>query len=192
MCKPWYLCSNLCYLSRTICRETKSKFSTRWSSHRSNWNRPNCEIDENNKDKVALLQHVSEFHGNVNKPPIHEAYIITFVEANSLSLDFCEDKWYHKLNAQINIQSMILPPVWYSFCFSAAERRCISVLQTVVVFHISRPVCRDFCLRQSELFHHARRDLVATTPKMHIYWIITLNVSSYLRSLALQIVTFTR
>ena len=38
-----------------ICHEqyveqTKNKFSTRWSSHRSNWNRPNCEIDENNKD----------------------------------------------------------------------------------------------------------------------------------------------
>ena len=98
MRKPWYLCSDLCYLPRTICRETKNKFSTRWPSHRSNWSRPNCEIDENNKDKVALLQHVSEIHGNVNKPPIHEVYIVTFVEeANSLSLDLCEDKWYHKL-----------------------------------------------------------------------------------------------
>ena len=30
------------------------------------------------------------------KPPIHEAYIVTIVEdPNSLSLDFCEDKWYH-------------------------------------------------------------------------------------------------
>ena len=40
-------------------RQTKNKFSTRWSSHRSNWNRPNCEIDENNKDKVVLLRHFS-------------------------------------------------------------------------------------------------------------------------------------
>jgi len=39
-------------------------------------------------------------------------YIVTFVEEpNSLYLDFCEDKWYHKLNAQINIQNMILPRV---------------------------------------------------------------------------------
>jgi len=61
---------------------------------------------------VALLRHISEFHGKVNKPPIHEAYIVTFIEEpNPLSLDFCEDKWYHKLNAQINIQNMILPRV---------------------------------------------------------------------------------
>jgi len=87
-------------------------FSMRWSSHRSNWNRPNCEFDENNKDKVALVRHFSESHGNVNKPPIHEAYTVTFVEEpNSLSLDFCEDKWYHRLDAQINIQNMILPRV---------------------------------------------------------------------------------
>jgi len=93
-------------------RQTKNKFSTRWSSHRSNWNRPNCETDENNKDKVALLRHFSESHGDVNKPPIHEAYTITFVaEPNSLFLDLCEDKWYHKLNAKINIQNMILPRV---------------------------------------------------------------------------------
>jgi len=93
MRKLWYLGSDLCYLPRAICRQTKNKFSTRWSSHRSNWNRPNCEIDENNKDKVALSGHFSEFHGNVNKPQIHEAYTVTFVEQpNSLSLDFCEDK----------------------------------------------------------------------------------------------------
>jgi len=76
-----------------ICQEqyvgqTKNKFSTRRSSHRSNWNRPNCEIDENNKDKVALLRHFSEFHGGVNRPPIHDAYTVTFVEEpNSLSFD---------------------------------------------------------------------------------------------------------
>jgi len=37
----------------------------------SNWNRPNCEVDENNKDKVALLRHFSESHGDVNKPPMY-------------------------------------------------------------------------------------------------------------------------
>ena len=100
-----------------ICHEqyvgqTKNKFSMRWSSHHSKWNRPNCEFDENNKDKVALLRHFSESHGNISKPPIHEAYTVTFVEeTNSLSLDFFEDKCYHKLNAQINIQNMIFPRI---------------------------------------------------------------------------------
>jgi len=73
-----------------ICHEqyigqSKNKFSTRWSSHRSNWNRPNCEINESNKDNVALLLHFPESHGDVNKPPIHEAYTVTFAEEpNSL------------------------------------------------------------------------------------------------------------
>ena len=97
-----------------ICNEqhvgqTKNKFYTRWSSHRSNWNRPNCEIDENNKDKVALLRHFSEFHDDVNRPPT--PYSVTFVEEPNSLLDFCEDKWHHKLKAQINIQKMILPRV---------------------------------------------------------------------------------
>jgi len=51
-------------------RQTKNKFSMRWSSHRSNWNRLNCEFHENNKDKVVLLRHFSESHGDVSKPPM--------------------------------------------------------------------------------------------------------------------------
>ena len=91
--------------------QTKNKFSTRWSSHRNNWNRPNCEIDGITKIS-GLVTALSELHGDVNRAPIHEAYTITFVEEpNSLSLDFCEDKLYHKLNAQINIQNMILPHI---------------------------------------------------------------------------------
>jgi len=73
--------------------ETKNKFSKRWSLHYSNWNRPNCEIDENNKDRSALSWHYSVFHSNVNKTLIHGAYTVTFVEQpNFLSLNFCEDK----------------------------------------------------------------------------------------------------
>jgi len=65
----------------------------RWSSHRGNWNRPNCEFDENNKDKVAVLRHFAESHGDVSKPLIHEACTVAFIEEpNSYSLDFCEDK----------------------------------------------------------------------------------------------------
>jgi len=52
--------------------------------------RPNCKTDE---DEVALSRHHALFHGTVNKPPIHEAYTVTFVEqSNFHSLNKCEDK----------------------------------------------------------------------------------------------------
>jgi len=37
---------------------------------------------------------------------------ILVLKHHYLEVDMCEDKWYHKRNAQINIQSMILPRVW--------------------------------------------------------------------------------
>ena len=90
--------------------QTKNKFFKRWSAHRSNWTRPNCKNYKNKE--VALSRNYALFHGNVNKPPIHEAYIITFVEQpNFHSLNICEDKWYNQLDAQRNIHSMILPCV---------------------------------------------------------------------------------
>jgi len=61
---------------------------------------------------MALSRHYSENHGTINKSPLHEAYTVSFVEQRSChSLDMCENKWYHLLDAQINIQSMILPHV---------------------------------------------------------------------------------
>jgi len=61
---------------------------------------------------MALLRHFSEFHDDVNRPPTHQVYTVALVEELvCLSLGFCKDKWYHKLNAQINIQNMILPHV---------------------------------------------------------------------------------
>ena len=43
---------------------------------------------------------------------IHRAVTVTFVEQPSChSLDICENKWYHLIDAQINIQNMILPHV---------------------------------------------------------------------------------
>jgi len=84
---------------------SKNKFYNRWRAHRNNWNRPNCGIDENNKDKVALSRHFSEFHGNVNKPPIHEAYIVTSVEEpNSLSLEFCEKSGITNLTHKLTLK----------------------------------------------------------------------------------------
>ena len=61
---------------------------------------------------MASSRHYSENHGTINKPPLHEAYTVTFVEQPSChSLDICENKWYHLIDAQINIQNMILPHV---------------------------------------------------------------------------------
>ena len=96
-----------------ICHEqyvgqTSNKFSKRWSVHRSNWKKQDCKTDS---DK-ALSWHYSENHGTTNKPPLHKAYTITFVEQPSChSLDICENEWYHLIDMQINVQNMILPHV---------------------------------------------------------------------------------
>jgi len=59
---------------------------------------------------MALCRHYSVTHGNGNKPALHEAYTVTFVEKPGFhSRDTCENKWYHKLNATMSIQSMIVP-----------------------------------------------------------------------------------
>ena len=88
-----------------------NKFSKRWSAHRSNWNKQDCKTDSG-KDQMALSQHYSKKHGTINKPHLHEAYTFTFVEQPRChSLDICENKWYHLIDAQINIQNMILPHV---------------------------------------------------------------------------------
>jgi len=39
---------------------------------------------------MALSRHYSEYHGTINKPPLHEAYIVTFIEQPSChSLGIC-------------------------------------------------------------------------------------------------------
>ena len=76
---------------------------------------------------MALSRHCSENHGTINKPPLHEAYTVTFVEQPSChSLDICENKWYHLIDAQINIRKTILPHVKYLL-------RCKYVLSTMGV-----------------------------------------------------------
>ena len=99
-----------------ICHEqyvgqTSNKFSKRYSAHRSNWNKQDCKTDSD-KDQMALSRQYSENQATINKPPLHEAYTVTFVEQPSChSLDICENKWYDLIYAQINIQNMILPHV---------------------------------------------------------------------------------
>ena len=86
-----------------ICHEqyvgqTSNKISKRWSAHCSNWNEQDCKTD-NDKDQMALWRHYSENHCTINKPPLHEAYTITFVKQPSChSLDICENKWYHVID----------------------------------------------------------------------------------------------
>ena len=64
------------------------------------------------RTEMALSRHYSENHCTMNKPPLHEAYTVTFVEQPSChSLDICENKRYHLIDAQINIQNMILSRV---------------------------------------------------------------------------------
>jgi len=61
---------------------------------------------------MALSRHYSENHSTINKPSLHEAYTVTFVEQPSChTLDICENKWYHLIDAQINVQNMILAHV---------------------------------------------------------------------------------
>ena len=80
-----------------ICHEqcvgqTNNKFSKRCSAHRSNWNKQDCKTDSD-QDQMALSLHYSENHGTINKPPLHEAYSVTFVEQPSYhSLDILSMK----------------------------------------------------------------------------------------------------
>jgi len=70
------------------------------------------ETINNNQEDLKQKICYSENHGTINKPPLHEAYTVTFIEQPSChSLDICENKWYHLIDAQINIQNMILPHV---------------------------------------------------------------------------------
>jgi len=66
--------------------------------------------------------HYSVFHGIATKPPIHEAYTVALIEQLIFgSLNICEDKCYHQLDA--HIQNMMLPRVRWSFLSFARYSR---------------------------------------------------------------------
>ena len=91
--------------------QTINKFSVRWTAHRSNWNK--FKFEENN-DKAALLKHYANYHEEilVNKPCICHCFRVIFVEQpNKRYLDWCEDRWFSKLDAKININKVILPKI---------------------------------------------------------------------------------
>jgi len=79
--------------------------------------RPDCK---NDNGEMTFSRHYSVFHGILNKALINEAYIVSFAEQPSFHcLDNCENKWYHLLDAQSNIQNMTFPCV-KEFLFSFA------------------------------------------------------------------------
>jgi len=105
-----HLCSGLSDMLWIICRpKTMRKFSTRWSSHRTNWNKPDCKFDNH---QMALSRRCSVVnHGVVNKSALHETYTVIFVEQPDFyPLNTCKNKQYQN-DAKINIQSMILSRV---------------------------------------------------------------------------------
>ena len=101
------------YVATCVIRHQQNDWATykqifhTWSLQRSNW----TEYKDDN-EQMALWRHYSVFNHIINKQPIREDSAFTFVEQPSFhSLDIYEDEWGHKLDAQINIQSMILPNV---------------------------------------------------------------------------------
>jgi len=85
----------MCPATCVICNQqyaghaTRNKISTRWSSYRSNLNKPENKDDN---DQLAISRHYSVFYDIINKPPTHKALTVTFVEQPSVyTLDACED-----------------------------------------------------------------------------------------------------
>ena len=59
----------ICHVQHVF--DKQPKFSTSWSSHRSDRNKPdNKDVSE----RTPLSHHYSEFHDIINKPPAHEAH----------------------------------------------------------------------------------------------------------------------
>ena len=96
----------------TICSkqyvgQTINKFSIRWNAHRSIWNSFDATADN---DKAALLKHSCNYQDLTQKTPISQCFKVTFVKQPKASyLEECEDKYFHKIDAEINIKKTILP-----------------------------------------------------------------------------------
>jgi len=113
MRKLWYLCSDLCDMPWTACRQTMNKFSVRWSLHRSTWNKPDSKSD---KHQTALLWHNLKSHGTVNKSSLLEANTVTFVEQPYFnSGGICEDICFFNLTHKL-VLSTWSSPMWNNAC----------------------------------------------------------------------------
>ena len=70
--------------------------------------------DYDSKSMTALLQHYKSNHNLLlaRRPNLSQCFSVIFVEEPPFDvLDICEDKWFHKLGASINLQTMILPAI---------------------------------------------------------------------------------
>ena len=99
--------------------QTKNAFSTRWSSHRFNWNKmnksgeePKISKEDSLKDQNALFIHYRRYHPDKlhTNLLLSEAYRVIFIEKTAASkLDIRENYWIGKLDAKINISKTYLP-----------------------------------------------------------------------------------
>nr|CAB3263653.1 methionine--tRNA ligase, cytoplasmic [Phallusia mammillata] len=98
---------NIC--SAQYIGQTKNRFSTRWTHHRSTWKER--KVNEEN-DNAALLHHYASKHTVVfsTHPDITQCFSVTFLQQPApKDLDACEAKWLKITQATINIQKMVLP-----------------------------------------------------------------------------------
>ena len=94
-------------LAVTYIGQTINRFSVRWNTHRHIWNSNTLD-----SEKAALSIHYHKNHTDLpyKNKPISECYTVTFLQQPSnSSLDICESRWIHLLDASINIQATLLP-----------------------------------------------------------------------------------
>ena len=106
-----------------ICKElyvgqTKNKYSTRWSSHRTKWNKLKLANnqkeakDTSNQDDAALITHYRKYHKDISikELDIADAFGVFFIEQpKPHALDIKENYWISKMMASINIAKTFLP-----------------------------------------------------------------------------------
>ena len=119
-CKNYGIYGAECLICKDIyVGQTKNKFSTRWSSHRSIWNKlctnvqnGKKEMEEDLSDEKALFRHYVLKHSEVLKNHMYlsDAYGVFFIEQPRYEdLDIKENVWIGNLDAKINISRTFLP-----------------------------------------------------------------------------------
>ena len=98
--------------------QTKTNFTTRWTQHRSKWNKllqdkttERNQTKQTNGDEQALYKHYIKFHKNeLQNLEISDAFEVLFItQPNYEKLDTEESYWISKIKADINISRTILP-----------------------------------------------------------------------------------
>ena len=86
--------------------QTKTKFSTRWRAHRTNWSK---QISKFDNDQRVLLKHYLHYRlSDLNQNNIFSfCYRVIFLQPEAALLDFYEDFWWHRIKSSIIIQPMI-------------------------------------------------------------------------------------